>query len=37
MLRNEGYNIITEMEYNRRTKKRYARYFLGKEDNNEIL
>lgn len=28
MLRNEGYNIITIMEYNRNKTKRYARYYL---------
>lgn len=28
LLRKEGYNIITIIEKNKRTKKRYARYFL---------
>lgn len=28
ILRNEGYNIITIMEYNKNKKKRYARYYL---------
>ncbi len=28
ILRNEGYNIITIMEYNRNKTKRYARYYL---------
>ena len=28
MLRNEGYKIITIMEYNRNRTKRYARYYL---------
>ena len=28
MLRNEGYNIITIMEYNRDKSKRFARYYL---------
>ena len=33
ILRNEGYNIITEMEYNRKSKKRYARYYLKEGEN----
>lgn len=28
MLRKEGYNIITIMEYNRDKSKRFARYYL---------
>jgi hypothetical protein len=28
MLRNEGYNIETIMEYNKDKSKRYARYYL---------
>lgn len=28
ILRNEGYKIITIMEYNKNKTKRYARYFL---------
>lgn len=37
ILRKEGYNIVTIMEYNEKTKTRYARYFLKGGANNEIL
>ena len=30
MLRNEGYNIMTKMEHNKKRNKRYARYYLRK-------
>ena len=32
LLRNEGYNIITIMEYNRDKSKRFARYYLKEGD-----
>lgn len=28
MLRNEGFDIVTEMEHNKKSNKRYARYYL---------
>lgn len=37
MLRNEGYNIKTIMEYNRNKTKRFARYYLKEGEKNEIL
>ena len=37
LLRNEGYNIITILEKNKRTKKKYARYFLKEGEKNEGL
>lgn len=39
LLRKEGYNISTVMEHNKRTKKRYARYYLNEKgcEKNEIL
>ena len=36
-LRNEGYNIITIMEYNRDKTKRFARYYLKEGEQNEVL
>lgn len=37
LLRNEGYNIKTVMEYNRNKTKRYARYYLKEGGKYEIL
>ncbi len=37
LLRKEGYNIITIIEKNKKTKKKYARYFLKEGGKNEIL
>ena len=37
MLRKEGYNIITKMEYNRDKTKRFARYYLKEGKGNEKL
>lgn len=37
ILRNEGYNIQTKMETNKKSKKRYARYFIKRGEENEIL
>lgn len=32
LLRKEGYNIITKMEHNKKSNKRYARYYLKERD-----
>ena len=37
LLRNEGYSIITEMEYSKDKSKRYARYYLKEGEENEVL
>ena len=37
ILRNEGYNIQTKMETNKKSKKRYARYYIKEGGKNEIL
>lgn len=37
MLRNEGYKIITIMEYNKDKTKRFARYYLKEGEENEVL
>lgn len=37
LLRKEGYNIITIIEKNKKTKKKYARYYLKEGVKSEIL
>ncbi len=37
LLRKEGYNIITIIEKNNKTKKKYARYYLKEGVKNGIL
>ena len=37
MLRNEGYKIITIMEYNKDKTKRFAIYYLKEGEENEVL
>lgn len=37
ILRNEGYKIITIMEYNKDKTKRFARYYLKEGEENEVL
>lgn len=37
VLRKEGYDIVTVMEYNEKSKTRFARYFLKGGANDEIL
>lgn len=37
MLRKEGYNIVTKIEYNEDKTKHYARYFMKEGIGNEVL